>query len=72
MRSVFRDSICNFRLIEVVRLKDALIQLGIGLGVLGDWSARDRERLIWTVGFGAVSAAGRVERVACWYASSYL
>ena len=70
MRSNVRDYVCNFRLIEVGRLKDALVKLGMsglrgegfGLGELVDWSARDREKLVWTVGIGAVSAAGREER----------
>jgi hypothetical protein len=62
MRSNVRDYVCNFRLIDVSKLKEALMGLGRDLGELGDWTLREREKLVWTVGIGAVSAAGREER----------
>jgi hypothetical protein len=67
MRSNLRDNICNFRIIETAKLKAALMELRD----LWQWGndLRDREKLVWTVGFGAVSSAGRPERA--WFVSMF-
>lgn len=67
MRSNLRDNICNFRVIETAKLQTALMELGD----LWQWGnqLRDREKLVWTVGFGAVSSAGRPERD--WFVSMF-
>jgi hypothetical protein len=59
MRSNVRDSVCNFRIVETAKLQIALqslMELAWGMEI------RSREKLVWTVGFGAVSSAGRPER----------
>ncbi|KAG0651186.1 hypothetical protein D0Z07_2276 [Hyphodiscus hymeniophilus] len=60
MRSNLRDNICNFRIIDTTKLQTALQELGD----LRQWGndLRDREKLAWTVGFGAVGSTGRPER----------
>jgi hypothetical protein len=63
MRSYLRDTICSFRIVETARLQIALQSLM----ELNDWWAyaqemRSREKLLWTMGFGAVSSAGGPER----------
>ena len=67
MRSNLRDSICNFRIIETGKLQTALMELGD----LWQWgnNLRDREKLVWTVGLGAVSSAGRPEGP--WFVSMF-
>ena len=59
MRSNVRDNVCNFRIVETAKLQIALqslMELAWGMEI------RSREKLVWTVGFGAVSSAGRPER----------
>jgi hypothetical protein len=60
MRSNVRDSFCNFRIVETAKLQAALMDLGD----LWQWGQdiRCKEKLVWTVGFGAVSSGGRPER----------
>jgi hypothetical protein len=63
IRSNVRDSVCNYRIIETAKLQIALQSL-VELADLWTWGIkmRSREKLVWTVGFGAVSSAGRPER----------
>ena len=66
-RSNLRDHICNFRIIETAKLQAALMDLGD----LWQWGKdlRQREKLIWTVGFGAVSSMGKPEMG--WFVSMF-
>jgi hypothetical protein len=63
MRSNVRDSVCNFGIVETVKLQIALQSL-MDLADLWRWGIeiRSREKLVWTVGFGAVSSSGKSER----------
>jgi hypothetical protein len=63
MRSYLRDTICSFRIVETAKLQIALQSL-MERADLWTWGRemRDRKKLIWTVGVGAVSSAGRPER----------
>ena len=67
MRSNLRDNVCNFRIIETARLQYALIELGDLWQ--REYDLRDREKLVWTLGFGAVSSEGRPERD--WFVSTF-
>jgi hypothetical protein len=67
MRSILRDNICNFRIIDTTKLQNALMQL-VDLSLWVN-DLRDSEKLVWTVGFGAVSSAGRPERD--WFVSMF-
>jgi hypothetical protein len=63
MRSNVRDTVCNFRIVETAKLQIALQSL-MELADLWAWGleVRSREKVVWTVGFGAVSSADRPER----------
>jgi hypothetical protein len=63
IRSNGRDGVCNFHIVETAKLQIALQSL-MELADLWTWGIkmRSREKLVWTVGFGAVSSAGRPER----------
>lgn len=58
-----RDNTCNFSIVEPRKLQIALQSL-MELGDLWTWGmeVKNRETLVWTVGFGAVSSNGRPER----------
>jgi hypothetical protein len=64
IRSNVRDTGCNFRIVETAKLQIALQSL-MELADLWTWGmeTRSREKLVWTMGFGAVWSAGRPERL---------
>lgn len=63
IRSNMRDNVCNFRVVDTGKLKGALRSL---LELADLWKcgmdARSQEKLVWTVGFGAVSSGDKPER----------
>ncbi|KAE8447504.1 hypothetical protein EG329_010634 [Mollisiaceae sp. DMI_Dod_QoI] len=63
IRSNVRDTVCNFRIVETAKLQIALQSL-MELDDMWTWGMemRNREKLVWTVGFGAVSSTDRPER----------
>jgi hypothetical protein len=63
MRSNVRDGVCNFGIIETVKLQIALQSL-MDLADMRRYGMeiRSREKLVWTAGFGAVSSSGKAER----------
>ena len=59
---------CNFRIVETAKLQTALQQVHEDFRNLYS-GYRGREKLVWTLGFGAVSSAGRPERE--WFAKTF-
>jgi hypothetical protein len=63
MRSNVRYNVCNFRIVETAKLQIALQSL---LELADSWKwgmeMRSREKLVWAVGFGAVSSGCGPER----------
>jgi hypothetical protein len=63
LRANLRDNVCNFGIVKTSKLQIAL-QSVLELADLWKWSidVRSREKLVWAVGFGAVSSSGTPER----------
>lgn len=61
MRSCVRDYVCNFRIVDTAKLQAALQKVDEDFRTLYA-GHRGREKMVWTLGFGAVSSAGTPER----------